>query len=113
MASHLGMIRALRQLVQLVNTGGLVMNRNADDYRHSILSYLTRHPQAQDTVEGIAEWWVMDQHLHVILEEIQDALAALVRNQYLVEKRRQDGRVYYALNLENMDKIQQFLSLET
>jgi hypothetical protein len=36
----------------------------ANDYLvRVILAYLAEHPQAMDTIEGIAEWWVRRQEV--------------------------------------------------
>ena len=36
-----------------------------DQVAKDILAYLAEHPQAMDTLEGIAEWWLMRQHIRV------------------------------------------------
>jgi hypothetical protein len=40
----------------------------------SILSYLRAHPDAKDSVEGIARWWV-----HADRETVEKALQILVK----------------------------------
>ena len=44
---------------------------------YEILKYLVRHPQAQDTVEGIVEWWLMEQRIVNASAEVKVALAEL------------------------------------
>jgi len=36
-----------------------------DEVAEAILAYLAEHPQAMDSMEGIAEWWLMRQHIRV------------------------------------------------
>jgi hypothetical protein len=35
-----------------------------------ILGYLAEHPRAMDTVEGIAEWWVLRQQARLALDNV-------------------------------------------
>jgi Fe2+ or Zn2+ uptake regulation protein len=36
-----------------------------DAVAESVLSYLAEHPQAMDTLEGIAEWWIAREQVRV------------------------------------------------
>lgn len=63
-----------------------------------ILSYLSTHPHAQDTVEGIAEWWLMEQRVRRMIGEVEQALAELVAKGILLERKGRDGRAHYRLN---------------
>jgi hypothetical protein len=40
----------------------------------AVLSYLADHPAAMDTVEGIAEWWLMRQRVRVVVERVERVL---------------------------------------
>jgi hypothetical protein len=42
---------------------------------HGVLRPSSRDPNAQDTVEGIAEWWVMEQRIRCMIREVKRALA--------------------------------------
>jgi len=48
-----------------------------DEIAGLILSYLTEHPQAMDTVEGIAEWWVMRERARHEVETVMRVLRQL------------------------------------
>ena len=63
-----------------------------------ILAYLSTHRDAQDTVEGIAEWWLLEQRLRPLIAEVKKALNELVANGLVLERRGRDGRVRYRLN---------------
>lgn len=63
-----------------------------------ILSYLRLHPQAGDTLEGIARWWVTCQRLSESVEEVQHALEELKARGNVAEYRAPDGRTMYSLN---------------
>ena len=64
-----------------------------------ILEYLARHPQAQDTVEGIAEWWILEQRVHASSAEVRAALDRLVARGLVSAQSSQDGRVFYRASL--------------
>jgi len=49
------------------------------------MNYLAEHPQAADTLEGIAEWWVMRQKVRVDLEALTKVLCDLT-DRGLLEK---------------------------
>jgi len=63
-----------------------------------ILSYLSAHQDAQDTVEGIAEWWLLEQRIRHVLAEVKKALVELVAHGLLFERMGADGRLRYRLN---------------
>ena len=58
-----------------------------------ILSYLMDHPDAQETKEGIVEWW----QLHHRDEAVEEALSKLVEKRCLDEFRGPDGRLHYRI----------------
>jgi hypothetical protein len=43
----------------------------------AIRLYLAEHPEAMDTTEGIAEWWLMRQRIRVDLEALMKVLSRL------------------------------------
>jgi len=43
----------------------------------AIMAYLAEHPEAMDTLEGIAEWWVLRQQGRVELDSLNRALLRL------------------------------------
>jgi len=61
--------------------------------------YLTDHPQAADSVEGIASWWLARQRIHYELEMVRSALEHL-RHKGVVLKTGERGKdgVVYRLN---------------
>ena len=65
---------------------------------NEILAYLVKHPEAQDTLEGITEWWLLEQQIQYAVAEVDGALNKLVAGGLLVTRRCADGRTYYGLN---------------
>ena len=64
--------------------------------RDEILSYLRRHPQAADTVTGIASWWLPQQRGEAALTGVQQALDELATQGLVVKTMLADGTILYA-----------------
>ena len=65
---------------------------------HDILSYLLQHPRANDTVEGIVEWWLLKQEVERRTAMVKEALRDLVQKEFVIETSKKDGRLHYRLN---------------
>lgn len=61
----------------------------------AILAYLARSPQAADTEQGIAQWWLADMGGDVPIEDVRRALARLLELKAIVRAQLPDGRVIY------------------
>jgi hypothetical protein len=51
----------------------------------AVLRYLSEHPQASDTLDGIAEWWMGSQEVRVDRSILSDALHDLAERGFLEE----------------------------
>jgi len=84
------------------------LKRNKDELLHqelltnSILAYLAEHPHASDTLEGIAEWWVMRQQVRVGVKMLKKALSELKERGY-VEKIGRGEKAQYHLKTEAIE----------
>ena len=74
-----------------------------------VLAYLVQHPQARDTMEGIVEWWLLEQRIQCAIAEVEAALSDLVRNDFLITRQCSDGRISYGLNREKEREIRRHL----
>ena len=74
-----------------------------------ILSYLAEHQDARDTVEGIVEWWLLEQEIKRRTTQVQEALAKLVARGLVLEQKGKDTRVLYCLNKRKLKKVRAFL----
>jgi hypothetical protein len=72
-----------------------------------ILTYLCTNPNAEDTVEGIVEWWLLEEDIKWRTAAVKQALSELITNDLLLEKRGSDGRLRYSVNPERLSEIQQ------
>ena len=70
-----------------------------------VLAYLLRYPQAEDTVEGIAEWWLPTGGNRHAVSDVEAALSQLVGAGFLVARQCGGGRIYYRLNRDKEQEI--------
>lgn len=71
------------------------MERNVALVAEEIRRYLASRPDASDTVEGIAKWWITRQRLDESLVVVRMAVDQLVAAGHLSERRRLDGTSIY------------------
>lgn len=71
-----------------------------EEISNAILHYLLKHPQAQDTLEGIIHWWILEERIYQRTLEISEVLKSLVEKGFLIEKKISSSDVLYALNIK-------------
>jgi hypothetical protein len=76
---------------------------------NEILAYLVNHPEAHDTLEGITEWWLLEQRIRHAVAEVDKVLQDLVDHGLLVTRHCADGRIYYGLNRAKEREIRRHL----
>jgi len=64
----------------------------------SVLEYLSEHPDAQDTLEGIVEWWLVERKVVEQWATVREVLDELVRAQLLISWDDPGARTFYSLN---------------
>ena len=72
-----------------------------------ILDYLARHPEAQDTIEGILHWWVLEACIRKWAPKIAETVAQLVEQGFLEEKLSSDGKIFYHISARYLSALQQ------
>jgi hypothetical protein len=72
-----------------------------------ILDYLARHPEAQDTIDGILHWWVLDSCIRSWAPKITETVAQLVERGFLEQKPSADGHVFYRVSPRYLVTLQQ------
>ena len=70
---------------------------NEDAVGRKILDYLKHNPSAEDTLEGIAQWWLLEQEIRIERARVKAALKWLVERSLLILRRGVDGRTRYRL----------------
>lgn len=73
---------------------------------NAILHYLLKHPQAQDTLEGIIHWWILEERIYQRTLEISEVLKSLVEKGFLIEKKISKSDVLYSLNIKKKSLIE-------
>jgi hypothetical protein len=79
---------------------------------YEILAYLLRHPETQDTVQGIVEWWLLEQRIVRAKAEVKAALDELVSRKWRAQWQVTAGRVYYQLDPKKKKQIAALLKLQ-
>jgi hypothetical protein len=74
-----------------------------------ILAYLVNHPDAQDTLEGILQWWLPERQIKYQVEVVKEALSELTKKGLLLETKLAGSRVYYRINETRLDQIRKIL----
>ncbi len=74
-----------------------------------ILAYLIDHPEAQDTLDGVVQWWLLEQEIKYQIDKVKEALVELVGKGLVLE--RQDGRMrnHYGVNPHKVEEIRAML----
>lgn len=74
-----------------------------------VLSYLSEHAGAQDTFEGIVEWWLLEQRIRQRAAEVREALDELTARRLVVAREGRDARTRYSLNPRRAKAIRAML----
>lgn len=59
-----------------------------------ILAYLKSHPGARDSLEGIAEWWLLERRILQEMQDVKKALGELVTKGLIEEMPAGDSLQY-------------------
>ena len=81
------------------------MNDEKVQIAHEILEYLIDNPNAQDTLEGIVEWWLLERTVKQQTLVVEEALSMLVAERFLLARKGLDSRTHYKLNSRRRRKI--------
>ncbi len=81
---------------------------NVSEIAQEILDHLRKHPQAQDTLEGIGQWWIPSRMLSGSAA-IKDALDELVDVGLITELLGKDAHISYRITnasaLKTIDEV--------
>lgn len=81
-----------------------------DEIQLEILHHLAAHPEAEDTLEGIAEWWLLERTIERRLREVEAALERLVAEGLLERRGGADARSRYRLSDRRGDEFPRLLA---
>ena len=74
-----------------------------------ILAYLSDNPEAGDTFDGIAEWWLLSQQIKFETRNVSEAVARLVSEGLIEEHQEADTRKTYRINKTRAREIRNML----
>lgn len=72
---------------------------------HKILAYLMNNPNAQNTLEGIMDWWLLQQDIKRNVALVRKSVDGLIQKGFLLERQGEDRTKYYQLNRERLEEI--------
>ena len=72
---------------------------------NEILAYLVENPKAQDTLEGIVEWWLLEREIKFEIARVKEALSDLVAKGLILEKKGSNSQVHYCINQNKHEEI--------
>lgn len=83
---------------------------NERQIARDILGYLSAHTAAQDTLEGILEWWLLEQRIERETRRVQKVLDELVARKLISARTARDKRTHYRINRRKVKEIRTVLA---
>jgi hypothetical protein len=82
---------------------------NTPPIGYQILTYIVEHPEAQDTLEGLVEWWLLERAIKFETARVKEALSELGSKGLILEEKGSDSQTHYRINQARHKKIQELL----
>jgi hypothetical protein len=83
---------------------------NKSQIGNEILAYLVDYPKAQDTLEGIVAWWLLERKINYEKARVKDALSELIANGMLLEMKGPDSQIHYRINQSRFKEIKNLVT---
>ena len=77
---------------------------------NDILTYLSEHPKPRATIEGITEWWLLEQRIKFRKKKVEQALSELVEKELILEHLGRDSLTHYRINNQKSREIKEVLN---
>jgi hypothetical protein len=81
----------------------------AREIARAVLRHLETHPEAKDTLEGIARWWLERERSERLVDEVERAVTLLLSTDLVLETRRPGMPPYYQINPVRREAIAKML----
>ena len=78
---------------------------------NEILAYMVDHPKAQDTLEGIVNWWLLERAIKFQEAQVKKALAELVAKGLVIEQKGNNSMIHYRVNQSKFEEIKKLVKL--
>lgn len=79
--------------------------------KYEILAYLSEHPEAQDTLKGVIQWWLLKSNINYQPFMVKESLNELVKQDLLLEKKRSGIEPLYVINIKKIKEIKKYLTI--
>lgn len=99
-----------RQLPPRAGTPNEHSPAETPDVTLQILAYLLDNPAAQDTLEGIVQWWLLASNIKHNIGKVKESLNRLIDQGFVIELGGKDQRTHYRLNRAKLAEIKALLS---
>jgi hypothetical protein len=76
---------------------------------NEILAYLVDHPKAQDTMEGIVSWWLLERTIKFQEAQVKKALAELVAKGFVIEQKGNNSTIHFRVNQSRFEEIKKLV----
>jgi DNA-binding MarR family transcriptional regulator len=80
---------------------------------YHVLGYLADNPEAEDTLEGIVEWWLLQQRIKYEMARVKEALQELLAKGFITEVRGPEKSPFYRINQQKREEIERLLNQHT
>ena len=82
---------------------------NKSQIGYQILAYLAEHPEAQDTLKGIMEWWLLERQIKLREAQVIKSLDELVAKGWVIRVQGKDSQVRYRINNSKYEEIKKLV----
>jgi hypothetical protein len=82
-----------------------VKGPNRTEIARRILIYLEENPQAQDSIEGILQWWLLERTVHYEKIRVEEVVEELVARNLIVARQIAGLPIMYSLNPSKLEEI--------
>ncbi len=80
-----------------------------EEIARAILGYLARNPEAQDTLPGIIEWWLLDHQIRTRTAAIKNVVDELVAEKLVLKRKGNDLQNHYRINPRKQRRIEELI----
>lgn len=78
---------------------------DSSEITNEIMTYLANHPNAADTLDGVAKWWLLDRSDKLQLGQVKQALDELVAKGLVAAQKGGDSKIVYRVNRSRLEDI--------
>ena len=80
-----------------------------EEIARAILGYLARNPDAQDTLPGIIEWWLLDHQIRTRTAIVKAAIDQLVAERLILKRKGIDSETHYRINPRQYSRVEELI----